>query len=350
MKKRWYVLLSLVLVMALMLTGCGKGGDYKKAMTMYENGQYEEAAMKFTELGDYENSKEMVKTCNYEAAKVLFDGGSFEDAKKAFAELGDYENSAKYVKDCDYNMATALYDAGDYEAAIAIYETISDYNDSAAKIQAANKELMYKNFGDVLTALDGNTWFFNGGSDTILNGISFSGEEATIAQVYFDGNGKHDNGSNTYAYIVDDKNVVVTMADGTELEISYTLANGEVTLGEKEYFSLQEVEAGIQGYWNMRNSSTVLGMKTVTDKSIYFNNGKVVSENASLAYGSTSGEYYYYGPYEGSYTLNFGGLDTDMSHGSEWFFNIVDGKVVVINYDHVCKPADKLPGEKGYKF
>ena len=100
----------------------------------------------------------------------------------------------------------------------------------------------------------------------------------------------------------------------------------------------------------MRNSSTVLGMKTVTDKSIYFNNGKVVSENAALAYGSTSGEYYYYGPYEGSYTLNFGGLDTDMSHGSEWFFNIVDGKVVVINYDHVCKPADKLPGEKGYKF
>lgn len=313
MKKRWYVLLSLVLVMGLLLTGCGKGGDYKKAMTMYENGQYEEAAVKFTELGDYENSKEMVKTCRYEAANVLFD-------------------------------------AGDYEAAIAIYETISDYNDSADKIQAANKELMYKNFGDVLTALDGNTWFFNGGSDTILNGISFSGEEATIAQVYFDGNGKHDNGSNTYAYIVNDKNVVVTMADGTELEISYALANGEVTLGEKEYFSLKEVEEGIQGYWNTRNSSTVLGTKTVTDKSIYFNNGKVVSETASLANGSTSGEYYYYGPYEGSYTLNFGGLDTDMSHGSEWFFNIVDGKVVVINYGHVCKPADKLPGEKGYKF
>ena len=220
MKRKLCLLMSLMLMATLLLTGCGKGGDYKKAMSMYENGQYEEAAVKFTELGDYENSKEMVKTCKYEAAKAVFEGGDYEAAKKLFADLGDYENSAKYVTECDYNIATALFDAGDYEAAIAIYETITDYNDSAAKIQAANKELMYQKYGTVLTALNGNTWFFNGGSDTILNGISFTESDATIAQVYFDGNGKHDNGSNTYSYVVDDNNIIITMADRSEMEIT----------------------------------------------------------------------------------------------------------------------------------
>ena len=98
MKKRICLSLCMVLTAAAILTGCGKGGDYKKAMSMYENGQYEEAAAKFTELGDYEDSQDMVMACNYEAAKVLFDAGDYEEAKKAFAELGDYEKSPDYIK------------------------------------------------------------------------------------------------------------------------------------------------------------------------------------------------------------------------------------------------------------
>lgn len=313
MKRKICLLMSLALIVALSLTSCGQGSDYKKAMTLYENGKYEEAAVKFTELGDYESSKEMVKACKYEAAKAVFDSGDYESAQKAFAELGDYENSAEYVTECDYNI-------------------------------------MHQKYSAVLDALNGNTWFFNGGSDTILNGISFTEDEATIAQVYFDGNGKHDNGSNTYSYVVDDKDIAITMADGSEMKIAYSLSGSSISLGNNEYYSLEEVDAGIQGYWSIRTSSTAFGMKMATEKNIYFNNGKVVMESASLANGSTSGEYYYYGPYEGSYTLNFGGLDTDMYHGSDWFFNIVDGKVVVINFDHICEPTDKLPGENGYEF
>ena len=46
---------------------------YKKAMSMYGNGQYErKPPQRFTELGDYEDSQDMVMACNYEAAKVLF--------------------------------------------------------------------------------------------------------------------------------------------------------------------------------------------------------------------------------------------------------------------------------------
>ena len=195
----------MLLIAAVILTGCGKGGDYKKAMSMYENGQFEEAAEKFTELGDYENSQDMVMTCRYEAARTLFDAGKYEEAKKAFAELGDYENSANYVSECDYSTASSLLEAGDYEGAIAIFESIPDFKDSQEKIRSANKELMIQKYGPVLQALNGKTWLFNGGSNTILNKISFTDEEAEIAQVSYDGNGKHDNGSNTFAFTVDDK-------------------------------------------------------------------------------------------------------------------------------------------------
>ena len=41
MKKRICISLCIMLTAAAILTGCGKGGNYKKAMSMYENGQFE---------------------------------------------------------------------------------------------------------------------------------------------------------------------------------------------------------------------------------------------------------------------------------------------------------------------
>ena len=350
MKKTSSFILVLILATALLLTGCGgKGSDYKKAMALYEEGQYLEAADQFAALGDYEDSQEMVKACRYEGAKVLLSEGSYDEAKNLFAELGSYEKSADYVLECDYGKACALFESGDYETALPIFESLGTYNDSAAKVEEAKTAIMLQKYGDVLDALDGNFWFYNGGNDTTLNRISFSGTTATIAQVTFDGNGKHDNGSKDYPITVDDNNIIVDLGS-SELKISYTLSGSKITLGKNEYFTADDVNAGIQGYWKSRVSMTIFGTRTVTEKNIYFSNGGVVSEKASLANGSTSGEYYYFGPYEGTYKINFGGFDTNMSHGSEWFFNIVNGKVVVLDFDHLCERTNSLPGQYGYSF
>jgi tetratricopeptide (TPR) repeat protein len=351
MKKRICIFLFIMLTAAAILTGCGKGGDYKKAMSLYENGQFEEAAEKFTELGDYENSQDMVTVCRYEAARALFDAGKYEEAKKAFSELGDYENSANYVSECDYNSASALFEAGDYEGAIAIFESIPDFKDSQEKIRSANKELMIQKYGPVLQALNGKTWLFNGGSNTILNKISFTDEEAEIAQVSYDGNGKHDNGSSNYTFTVDDKKILITMADGSEMEIPYTLEGDSISLEKDKYFTMEEIDKGIQGYWNVRSTfRNLLGKNSSREHNIYFNDGKVISESATEATGGAPGEYYYYGPETGSYRLNFGVIDTEMRHGNNWFYNIIDGKVTILHYDKVCSPYDHLPGENGYNF
>ena len=199
-------------------------------------------------------------------------------------------------------------------------------------------------------AVEGCTWYFNGGDDTILNSISFSADFATISQVCFDGNGKHDNGSYQYTYTVDPENIVVALSDGSSLTIPYKLVGETISVGNGEYYTIDEVDVAIQGCWNYRDSSVILGEKCVSDHSILFENGNVISESASLAFGATNGEYYYYGPYEGTYTLNLGGITTSMYKGNEWFFNIIDGEVVILHYGHVCKPSAGLPGEYGYSF
>lgn len=255
----------------------------------------------------------MVKTCKYEAAKQLYDSASYEEARQAFFDLGDYENSKEYVDNCDH-------------------------------------QIMLQKYADVFKALDGNTWYFNGGAENILNSVTFSGETATISQIYFDGNWKHDNGSNDHKFAMDDKNIIIQMEDESELKIAYSFSDGKVTLDKKEYLTLEQIDKGIQGYWKVRTSTTALGMVSKHEECIYINNGKLVSENASSAFGGADGEYYYYGPYEGSYKLNLGGFDTEMRHGNEWFYNIIDGKVYVFHGANKCEKTDKLPGENGYDF
>lgn len=90
-------------------------------------------------------------------------------------------------------------------------------------------------------------------------------------------------------------------------------------------------------------------MITENQYNIYIEDNKITHENAALAY-NTSNDYYYYGPYSGEYKLNFGGFETSVKNGDDFFFNIIDGKVSLLYYDHVCTESDGLPGEDGYTF
>ena len=164
-------------------------------------------------------------------------------------------------------------------------------------------------------------------------------------RVYFDGNGKHENESRDVQVSVDDSNINLIFEDESVAGIPYTLEEDSITL-EGGYFTAEEIEEQIQGYWKLRTVSF-----GTHEFHIHFDKGSVESESASEALDGSNGEYYYYGPDEGQYTLNFGGFDTDMRHGSEWFYNIVDGEVVILHYDNICEHTDEgFPGEDGYSF
>ncbi len=247
----------------------------------------------------------------------------------------------------DYKNATALLTEGKYEEAIAAFEALGDYKDSAAKIEEAKTALKIENAKELLCK---GTWFFNGGSDSTVNNISFTKENAIIGQTYFDGNGAQNKEDVNCSYTIDSENIIVTLADMSELKISYEVDGDEIELGEDEYFTPEEVEEGLEGYWTLFYTETLLGSTGSHEYIYHYKDGKVVFESASTAYGTTNGEYYYYGPHSGTYKVDENGLTVDARNSWQFGFNIIDGEVVMVRCERVCKRTDGFKGENGFDF
>lgn len=97
--------LSAFMVLVVMLSLCAcDSSDYKKAMALFNNGEYAEASEIFAALGDYEDAPEMTAKCEYALAVELVESGDYEAAVSAFDRLGDYQESAKYSKQAKWGM------------------------------------------------------------------------------------------------------------------------------------------------------------------------------------------------------------------------------------------------------
>lgn len=203
-------------------------------------------------------------------------------------------------------------------------------------------------YSEVFAAISENMWLFNGGGDAILNFIDFKEDKATIGQIYYDGNGEHDNGTNEYNYTISDESITVATTEGGEIVIPYSMADGNLTLGNGDYLTLDQVEEGLQGYWKYTAHSDF--GNTDSEGYLLVDHGTLRSESASEVQGGAPGDYYYYGPYDGTYTLGFGVFDTDLFKGHNWYYNIIDGVPTVLRYDTVCERAEGFPGENGYSF
>lgn len=158
------------IVFALLLAGCGSS-DYDKAMALYDDGKYEEAIVLFLELGDYENSAEMVIGCNYGIALNYYNSGDYETAMNLFTTLGEYEDSAEKVLDCQYHIAVNTYDSKDYIAALRLFTALGDYADAAEyRLESAWKALhaYIENNGEKLESTTKLSYVNKSGSGQII--------------------------------------------------------------------------------------------------------------------------------------------------------------------------------------
>ncbi len=196
--------------------------------------------------------------------------------------------------------------------------------------------------------LNGNTFYYNGGTINSLNGLIFNDGKVTMKHVFFDGNGKHNEKDVEYEYNVDKDKITINNSD--KLVIAYKIDGDTIILGDgKTYFSENDVQENLKGYWNSTESDFILGMITKNQYNVYIEDDKITYEYAALAYNSVN-DYYYYGPYYGEYKLNFGEIEADTEYDGNFFFNIIDGEVTLLHFDNVCTKSDGLPGEDGYEF
>ena len=300
----------------------------------------------------YQNGVELSTVGSYRS-------GVSQEVENCFKNVllnGSITIGRAYVLDSTSDV-TVIVSSSSKETVKAVYSldggTVSGNNNS--KEDDTKRSEMLAQYADVISALDGGEWFFAGDEATVLNRLRFTQDSAFIGQVYYDGNGKHDNGERNYAYRVNDSDITLTLIDGSEFVIPYTLINNNIRLGNGDYLTLLEIEDSIQGHWMYREVSdnSYLGLKpTGHEYHIMINHGMLYSEYAAENVRESNGAYYYYGPEQGSYKLNFGGFDTNMRHGSEWFFSIADGQPVIMRYTHMCHRSDEssFPGKDGYSF
>ncbi|MDO4476214.1 MAG: peptidoglycan-binding domain-containing protein [Lachnospiraceae bacterium] len=267
----------------------------------------------------------------YETLSVGSSGEAVVRLQEALIEKGVLTGTA----DGQYGNGTA--------AAVSAFQESAEIP-ATGSADSTTQEVLYGEYVEpevnVAEALQTATWLFNGGENHILNGISFTDTTATIAQVYFDGNGKHESESNAFPYVLDDAGIHLTLLDGSEMEIAYEVKNGQLVLNNGEWKRVDEVKAGLQGNWTAKYSSS--GM--TVEHHVVIEGNLFRSENANS-------NYYYYGPYEGNYELNFGGFDAEFMHAGKWFYNIIDGEVTLMYYDHLFERTEEgLKGQNGYSF
>ncbi len=347
MKTKFFIVLTII-SMFFMLGGCDSA-DYDKALSMYREGDYEQAIQAFEKLGGYKDSADKALESKYKYAESLYETGSYTEAIVVYEELDDFKDSSEKVTEIKYIQAEELYAAASYEEAIDIYEEIVEYNDSASKIVAAEKEIKYITYADAYAALTQGTWFYEASSINAVNVITFTKEAAAIKEIYYDGNGQHVTSPNECEYSLTDKEIKIVLSDGSEMNITYVVNGSEITLGNGEYFTPAQIDSGLQGYW--RNVSYTFSIITTKSEDIFFfDNGTVMYESACPAYGYNDGSYYYYGPYEGTYTIDDEGIHSEIRNSWNLGFVIKDGAVVMNNCGDNCSPCDGFKGEDGYSF
>ena len=134
---------------------------YEAAAALFDAGEFADAQAAFEALYDYRDSAGMAARCEtalqdaqnaalreqYDAAAAAYNNGSYEEAAVLFRELGDYEDSAQMLAECEkamseltledaYQSAVALAEEGQYKEAIAAFEELDDYEDAADQIEA----------------------------------------------------------------------------------------------------------------------------------------------------------------------------------------------------------------------
>ena len=343
------LVLSLVLVMLLALTGCDST-DYKDASALYDAGNYAEAAAMFEALGDYEDSAIRAMDSKYQQAAALQAAGSYLEAADMFDALTGFSDSANKADENRYLYAESLFAAGSYAEAAAIYESISSYPGAADRLAAAQKEMMYVTYADLFAALENGVWFYEDTSVNAVNVLSFTRENANLKDVWYDGNGAHVSADIPCAYTVDDMNITITLQDQTQMVIPYVM-DGTNVIFSGEYFTAQQVEEALQGYWGLLklNYNMITGF-AYGEYIYYFNNGSVEFESAVEAYGYDDGTYYYYGPDYGTYTIGTDGLVVDASNNWQFGFLISEGEVVMCRCGDICSRYSGFKGLEGYDF
>lgn len=104
---------------------------YNKANEFLKQGQYDEAAMLFSTLGDYKDSHIQFQESSYEQAISLQNNGQQAEAAEIFSKLNDYKDSAMLYSVSCYEKAVSSQSIENYVEAAMYFTKAGDYKDAS---------------------------------------------------------------------------------------------------------------------------------------------------------------------------------------------------------------------------
>ena len=108
---------------------------YHRAEDLLINGEYQEAVVAFTELGDFRNSENRVKESYYLHAMELKGMGSFSESIEYFTNAGDYADANDQLKESYYITGNELLDQGKIAQATDMFMKAGDFKNATLKVR-----------------------------------------------------------------------------------------------------------------------------------------------------------------------------------------------------------------------
>lgn len=117
---------------------------YQKAEQYYKEGNYEDAAILFQELGSYNDSSIRYKDALLLQAKKRYKAGEYRNVIKMLSNL-DSEKASELIHQSYAKLGKKMFDSKKYKKAITYYEK-SEIRDAAKKIKECKYQLAVKSF------------------------------------------------------------------------------------------------------------------------------------------------------------------------------------------------------------
>lgn len=136
MKKTTKLFLMCAMV-AVMLTGC-KSSDYKKAQTLYQEGNLQEAVTMFQELGDYKDSAALLKEVQFQLACDMQNQGNYADALGIYEILDKDSATTENSMRCKSALAEQLINEKKYDEALQMLADCQDHETAKHFIDICN--------------------------------------------------------------------------------------------------------------------------------------------------------------------------------------------------------------------
>ncbi|MDD6488829.1 MAG: hypothetical protein PUG48_03305 [Clostridia bacterium] len=139
------IITSILVVTAVLVFLCytfsGSYFSYFQAKQALDNSDYDTAISRFTEVGDFLDSKELLNRAIYSKATYLYDSNQKSQAAKLYKSIENYSDSKQKYYETQYEVAKEYYKEKNYMGAADIYFQISEYLDSGKRLEAAYENI-----------------------------------------------------------------------------------------------------------------------------------------------------------------------------------------------------------------